>query len=102
LLRFFEPRLFSASDVENGGKAATDLFLLADARLRTNRRIASSSRIRLPALRRQAPRACGRFGFVGRHPAEGSLSRDLLGAGARAVIGDMRALKSAIVDLRGW
>ena len=42
------------------------------------------------------------IGFVGRSRTEGRLARDLLAAGARAVIADLRALKGAIIDLRGW
>jgi hypothetical protein len=32
----------------------------------------------------------------------GRLADHLRAAGARVVISDMRALKSAIIDLRGW
>ncbi len=42
------------------------------------------------------------IGFVGRSPSEGRLARDLNAAGARNVIADLRALKSAVVELRGW
>jgi beta-phosphoglucomutase-like phosphatase (HAD superfamily) len=42
------------------------------------------------------------IGFVGRSHDEGELAQDLHGAGAHAVIADLRALKSAIIDLRGW
>ena len=42
------------------------------------------------------------IGFVGGNQAPGRLAKDLIDAGARTVIADMRALKSAITDLRGW
>ncbi len=42
------------------------------------------------------------IGFVGSSPSEGRLARDLSAAGARSVIADLRALKSAIVELCGW
>jgi beta-phosphoglucomutase-like phosphatase (HAD superfamily) len=41
-------------------------------------------------------------GFVGGSHAGGRLTGQLRAAGARAVISDMRALKGAIIDLRGW
>jgi beta-phosphoglucomutase-like phosphatase (HAD superfamily) len=41
-------------------------------------------------------------GFVGRNPVAGALENDLRAAGARAVVAHMRALKGAIIDLRGW
>jgi hypothetical protein len=40
--------------------------------------------------------------FVGGSHAPGRLAAELHAAGARSVIADMRALKSAITDLRGW
>jgi beta-phosphoglucomutase-like phosphatase (HAD superfamily) len=42
------------------------------------------------------------IGFVGGNDEPGLLAKALTQAGARAVIADMRALKSAIADLRGW
>ncbi len=42
------------------------------------------------------------IGFVGGSQAPGRLASDLNAAGARTVIADLRALKSAITDLRGW
>ena len=42
------------------------------------------------------------IGFVGGSHAGPQLGHRLTAAGARAVITDMRALKSTIVDLRGW
>ncbi len=42
------------------------------------------------------------IGFVGGGHAGPQLGNHLRNAGARAVISDMRALKSTIIDLRGW
>ncbi len=42
------------------------------------------------------------IGFVGGNHAGPQLGHHLSAAGARAVISDMRALKSTIIDLRGW
>jgi hypothetical protein len=41
-------------------------------------------------------------GFVGSSQTPGRLATELLARGARTVIADMRGLKSAITDLRGW
>jgi len=42
------------------------------------------------------------IGFVGGSHAGSDLGTQLRSAGARAVISDLRALKSTIIDLRGW
>ena len=42
------------------------------------------------------------IGFVGGSHAPGRLADDLIAAGARTVVADLRTLKSAIADLRGW
>ena len=101
LLRFFEPRLFSASFVTSG-KPAPDIFQLAahDLKVRPADCIVVEDSVAGVA----AASAAGMkpIGFVGRGPAEGRLARDLVSAGALAVIADMRALKGAIIDLRGW
>jgi HAD superfamily hydrolase (TIGR01509 family) len=101
LLRFFEPRLFSANDVPNG-KPAPDLFLLAARHLAVNP--ADCIVVEDSAAGVTAANAAGMrpIGFVGGSSAEGHLAQDLVEAGARAVIADMRALKGAIIELRGW
>jgi len=101
LLRFFEPRLFSASEVANG-KPAPDLYQLAARACLWCRPIASWSRIRLPASPRRKPRACAPSALSAAATTKANSPRDLHGAGARAVIADLRALKGAIIDLRGW
>ena len=42
------------------------------------------------------------IGFVGGSQAPGRLAAELSARGARTVVADMRALKSAVTDLRGW
>jgi HAD superfamily hydrolase (TIGR01509 family) len=101
LLRYFEPRLFSASEVARG-KPAPDLFLLAAKRL--NVAPAECIVVEDSVAGVGAAKAAGMhpIGFVGSSPSEGRLARDLSAAGARSVIADLRALKSAIVEMRGW
>jgi len=101
LLRFFSPRLFSASDVANG-KPAPDLYLLVAERLKLNPAeciVVEDSVAGIAAAKAARMRP---IGFIGHSQAEGHLARDLVAAGARAVIADMRALKGAIIELRGW
>jgi beta-phosphoglucomutase-like phosphatase (HAD superfamily) len=42
------------------------------------------------------------IGFVGGSQAGTQLESQLRAAGARTIISDLRALKSTIIDLRGW
>jgi HAD superfamily hydrolase (TIGR01509 family) len=101
LLRFFEPRLFSASEVAKG-KPEPDLFRLAASRLQVDP--ADCVVVEDSAAGIVAALAAGMtpIGFVGGNPVPGRLARDLHAVGARTVIADMRALKGAITDLRGW
>jgi HAD superfamily hydrolase (TIGR01509 family) len=101
LLRFFEPRLFSAGNVSRG-KPAPDLF----------RRVAAHSQVdpakcivvedSAPGIAAAVAAGMMPIGFVGGSHATGKLARDLIATGALTVIADMRALKSTITDLRGW
>jgi HAD superfamily hydrolase (TIGR01509 family) len=101
LIRFFEPNLFSAAEVRNG-KPASDLFLHAAARMR----IEPSECIVVEdsAVGVAAGVAAGMtvIGFVGGSHAGGQLGNHLRATGAKTVISDLRALKSTIIDLRGW
>ena len=101
LLRFFEPRLFSASDVTRG-KPAPDLFLRAAERTG----VAPSDCIVVedsPAGVAAATAAgMTSIGFVGGTHAGPELGPMLLAAGARTVIADMRMLKGTVVAIRGW
>ncbi len=101
LLRYFEPYLFSANEVANG-KPAPDLFLYAAQRMHVLPR--ECIVVEDSAVGVAAGRAAGMtvIGFVGGSHAAPDLADKLLDAGARTIITDMRALKTAIVDLRGW
>jgi HAD superfamily hydrolase (TIGR01509 family) len=101
LIRFFEPYLFSASDVRHG-KPAPDLFLYAAERMRV--RPADCIVVEDSAVGVAAAVAAGMtvIGFVGGSHVGGMLGAQLTEAGARTIIADMRALKGAVVDLRGW
>lgn len=101
LIRFFEPNLFSASDVRNG-KPAPDLFLHVARELQVNP--GDCIVVEDLAVGAAAGVAAGMtvIGFVGGSHAGSQLDNHLRSAGARSVISDLRALKSAIIDLRGW
>lgn len=101
LLRFFEPYLFSASEVRLG-KPAPDLFLHAAARMRVEPRnciVVEDSPVGVAAGVAAGMRV---IGFVGGSHAGAKLQDHLTAAGATAVITDMRALKGTVIDLRGW
>ena len=101
LLRFFEPRLFSASDVARG-KPAPDLFLRAAAR--SGIAAADCIVVEDSPAGVAAATAAGMtsIGFVGGTHAGPELGPMLLAAGASTVIADMRMLKSTVVAIRGW
>ena len=101
LIRFFEPNLFSATEVHSG-KPAPDLFLHAASRMRVHPR--ECIVVEDSAVGVAAGVAAGMtvVGFVGGSHAGPRLSEQLRAAGARAVVADMRALKGTIIDLRGW
>jgi HAD superfamily hydrolase (TIGR01509 family) len=100
LARFFELDLFSASDVPNG-KPAPDLFLYAAGRMG----VAPSECIVIedsPAgVTAAAAAGMTPIGFVGGSHAGPGLGEQLMDAGARSIVADMRHLKSAIIALRG-
>jgi HAD superfamily hydrolase (TIGR01509 family) len=101
LIRFFEPRLFSAAEMQKG-KPAPELFLAAAARSQVapgDCIVVEDSAAGVSGAVAAGMRA---IGFVGGSHAPGRLASDLHVAGARTVIADLRALKSAITDLRGW
>jgi HAD superfamily hydrolase (TIGR01509 family) len=101
LLRFFEPRLFSASDVENG-KPAPDLFLAAAERMEVDPRNCIVVEDSAAGIAAAAAAGMTPIGFVGGSALPGQLANDLSRAGAYTVIADMRALKGTVTDLRGW
>jgi len=101
LIRFFEPYLFSGNDVRHG-KPAPDLFLHAAGKMQV--RPGDCIVVEDSPVGVAAGVAAGMtvIGFVGGSHAGPQLGHHLRAAGARAVITDMRALKSTIIDLRGW
>jgi len=101
LIRFFEPHLFSAGEVRNG-KPAPDLFLHVASKMSVQPSdciVVEDSPVGVTA---GATAGMTVIGFVGGSHAGSQLGSHLRSAGARAVISDMRALKSTIIDLRGW
>jgi len=101
LIRFFEPYLFSGNDVPKG-KPAPDLFLHAAKKMRvppSDCIVVEDSPVGVGA---GVAAGMTVIGFVGGSHAGPRLGNHLRAAGAHAVINDMRALKSTIIDLRGW
>jgi HAD superfamily hydrolase (TIGR01509 family) len=101
LIRYFDPYLFSASDVRNG-KPSPDLFLHAAGRMRTPPSdciVVEDSTVGV-----SAGVAAGMtvIGFVGGSHAGGDLGAQLTAAGARTIISDLRSLKGTVIELRGW
>ena len=70
--------------------------------MRSTRPIALSSKIPPPGIGAAAAAGMMPIGFVGASPTPGRLATDLLAAGPQSVVADLRNLKSAITDLRGW
>ena len=101
LIRFFDPYLFSGGDVPRG-KPSPDLFLHAAGKMRTNP--ADCIVVEDSTVGVTAGVAAGMtvIGFVGGSHAGPDLGAHLKAAGARAVISDLRALKGAVIELRGW
>jgi HAD superfamily hydrolase (TIGR01509 family) len=101
LLKYFDPYLFSASDVPRG-KPAPDLFL--HVAKKTYMQPADCLVVEDSPAGVAAAHAAGMvpIGFIGGTHAGANLGAELTAAGARAVIADMRALKSTVIALRGW
>ena len=101
LIRFFEPNLFSASDVRSG-KPAPDLFLYAAGKMDVEPGaciVVEDSPVGVTA---GVAAGMTVIGFTGASHAGNDTADQLRAAGARAVITDLRALKRTIIDLRGW
>jgi HAD superfamily hydrolase (TIGR01509 family) len=101
LLRFFAPRLFSASEVPNG-KPAPDLFLHAAARMWVEPADCIVVEDSAPGIAAAAAAGMLPVGYVGGTHAEPELADQLMAAGARTVIADMRELQRTVIELRGW
>jgi len=100
LAKFFN-FLFSASDVLNG-KPAPDLFLHAASRM--GAQAADCIVVEDSPAGVSAATAAGMaaLGFVGGSHAGAQLGEQLILAGARTIVADLRHLKSTVVALRGW
>ena len=101
LIRFFEPNLFSASDVRNG-KPAPDLLLHAAGKMGVEPGaciVVEDSPVGVTA---GVAAGMTVIGFAGASHAGTDTADQLRAAGACDVITDLRALKRAIIDLRGW
>ena len=101
LLRFFESRLFSAAEVPRG-KPAPDLVLYAASRMQVEPAACIVVEDSAAGVTAAAAAGMTPIGFVGGSRAGGQLARALIAAGAYTVVADMRALKGAIIELRGW
>lgn len=100
LARFFESNLFSASDVPDG-KPAPDLFLHAAGRMRVPPSDCIVVEDSPAGVAAATAAGMTPIGFVGGGHARPGLGDQLVNAGARTIVADMRHLKSAIVALRG-
>ena len=101
LLRFFDPYLFSATDISRG-KPAPDLFLHVAARMRAEPQNCIVVEDSPAGVAAATAAGMTPIGFVGGTHSSPNLGAYLTSAGARAVIADMRALKSTVIALRGW
>jgi HAD superfamily hydrolase (TIGR01509 family) len=99
--RFFGANVFSANDVKEG-KPAPDLFLHVCERMKVSAKDCYVVEDSAAGVTAAVAAGMTAIGFVGGSHAEPSLAASLTGAGAATVIADMRALKSAVVDLRGY
>jgi HAD superfamily hydrolase (TIGR01509 family) len=101
LLKFFDPYLFSASEIPNG-KPSPDIFLLTAKKMNTSPHeciVVEDSPVGVAAA---AAAGMTVVGFAGGSHAGPHLGDHLKSSGARMIINDMRQLKSAVTDLRGW
>ncbi len=101
LIGFFEPHLFSASEVRRG-KPAPDLFLHAAAKMKVRCRDCIVVEDSIVGAAAAVAAGMTVIGFAGGSHAASRLDNHLRTVGARTVISDMRLLKSAVIELRGW
>jgi beta-phosphoglucomutase-like phosphatase (HAD superfamily) len=101
LIRFFEDRLYSAASMRLG-KPAPDLFLQTAARSGVDPSQCIVVEDSAPGIAAAVAAGMTPVGFVGGSDTPGRLAAELSARGARTVVADMRALKGAITDLRGW
>jgi len=101
LIGFFSQRLFSASGVAHG-KPAPDLFLRLTGELSLDPAECIVVEDSAAGVSAAAKAGMTPIGFVGSSDTPGRLAEELGKVGARAVIADLRALHSTVLDLRGW
>jgi HAD superfamily hydrolase (TIGR01509 family) len=101
LIRFFEPHLFSANEVRRG-KPAPDLFLHAADKMHARPDDCIVVEDSIVGVAAGVAARMKVIGFAGGSHVGFGLADKLRAAGARSVITDMRALKGAVIDLRGW
>jgi len=101
LRRYFGANVFSASEVA-AGKPAPDLFQYVAAKVGIEPGDCIVVEDSPAGVTAAAAAGMIPIGYLGGAHAAPNLGAELSKAGARAVIHDMRALKSTIVDLRGY
>jgi HAD superfamily hydrolase (TIGR01509 family) len=101
LRRYFGTNVFSASDV-TAGKPKPDLFLHAAAQVGIDPKDCIVVEDSPAGIGAAVAAGMTAIGFVGGTHAAPNLGDELSKAGAREVIHDMRALKGAVVALRGY
>ncbi len=100
LARFFE-HTFSASSVA-AGKPAPALFLHAAERMGVRPRECIVIEDSPAGVTAATAAGMTPIGFVGGSHAEGDLGEQLMRAGARAIVADLRHLKGTVAAIRGW
>jgi HAD superfamily hydrolase (TIGR01509 family) len=100
LARFFD-HVFSASDVPLG-KPAPDLFLHVASRMGVAPRDCIVVEDSPAGVRAATAAGMTAIGFVGGSHAGGEFGGQLIAAGAKTIVADLRHLKSTVVALRGW
>jgi HAD superfamily hydrolase (TIGR01509 family) len=101
LISFFEPHLYSASEVRCG-KPAPDLFLHAAAKMMVRPGDCIVVEDSIVGVAAAVAAGMTVIGFAGGSHVGSGVEKHLRTVGARAVISDMRLLKSTIIELRGW
>ena len=101
LIRYFEPHLFSASEVRRG-KPAPDLFLHAAEKMRVDPGDCIVVEDSIVGVAAAVAAGMTAIGFAGGSHVGSGVDKHLRTVGARTVISDMRMLKSAVLELRGW
>jgi HAD superfamily hydrolase (TIGR01509 family) len=101
LRRYFGTNVFSASDV-TAGKPKPDLFLHAAESVGIDAEDCIVVEDSPAGVSAAVAAGMTAIGYVGGTHAAPNLGGELSKSGARAVIHDMRALKGAVVALRGY